>query len=311
MSEPDQTLVPPEDDVSTSPQPGAVAPSGTVVSGELDEGPTRAAQPPVPAHGEPSPPLLGMSETVVGDEVDAGPTRALPALPPAAESPPPPSEERGVPVVELVLSAMLVLVVAGAWVVMNADVEPAPEPAPISREAVEPVPAPAPPPPPPPVVVAPPKTVERAGPVVLPSKPPPPGTVRVFSAPTAHVFVDGKDFGKEPVTLKLPAGRNTIVLENPDLALRRVVSIDVKPNAASEERFTFAKGWLRVAAPREAKLRVDGRPMPDREVEVWEGNHRVDIIHADKAGTHESQVAVVKAREITGVFFEPPRPKQR
>lgn len=300
MSDLDKTLVPPEDDVPTSPKPGAAGPSGTVVGDELESVPTRAMQALGPA-SSPRPADAGPSATVVADEAQSGPTRPMQALPPA----------RRVPVVELVLFVALVLLGAGAWAVLNAEVEPAPQPAPISREAAQAVPSAVPPPPPvAPVARAPQKTVERPAPVVLPSKPPPPGTVKVFSEPSAHVFVDGKDFGKEPVTLKLPAGRNTLVLENPDLPLRRVVSIDVKPNSASEERFRFAKGWLRVAAPREAKVRVDGMPMPARELEVWEGNHRVDIVHADKAGTHESQVAVVKAGEITGVFFEPPRTRR-
>ncbi len=292
------------------PPPPAAGPAATVL-GDADPDTTSRRVPSLEdvREGAPQestrlrPMLTGSTQPLEPVDTAAEPTRERVALhapqDPAPEHPP---ADPGMPWWAAALMGGIVLAGIGAWALVNVDAEP------VKTESRRP----APPPPPQLTPREPPKPVdtprERPPQVVMPSKPPPPGVVKVSSEPPARVIFDGHDYGPQPVTLKLPAGRNTLLLQNDELQLKRVVIIEVKPASEAEEHFTFSKGWLRVAAPRQAKLTLDGRPLKgDRPVEVWEGNHRVDIIHADKAATHDSQVAVVVAGQTTGIYFEPPR----
>lgn len=288
MADPDQTLVTDDDDAPKAEAPSSASSSGVGPSGTMvgdDAGP-------LPPEATVASPLMDAPEAQAPVV-----TRPMPELS-AARAP-----AYGGAATAIALGVTLVLAAAGGYAIVNAELDP---PAKVERPRV------ATPPPPPPVVAASPaveKRHERPVEVVLPSKPPPPGTVTISTSPETRVSVEGKSYGEAPVTVVLPAGRNTVVLENASLALKQVVTIEVKPNGRTEERFSFAKGWLRVAAPRGTKISVDGKAMtpPMNEVEVWEGHHRVDVVHADKEGTHESQIAVVRAGKIAGVFFEPPR----
>lgn len=293
------------------PPPRAASPAATAL-GDADPDTTSRRvpsleDPPDGAQQESTrlrPMLTSVTQPLQPVEASVEPTRERVGLQvqqdPAPEHPP---ADPGVPWWAAALMGGIVLAGVGAWVLVNVDAEP------VKTESRRP-----PPPPPPqltpkePAKPADASRHERPPQLVMPSKPPPPGLVKVSSEPPARVIFDGRDFGPQPVTLKLPAGRNTVLLQNDELQLKRVVIIEVKPASEAEQHFTFSKGWLRVAAPRRAKLTLDGRPLKgDRPVEVWEGNHRVDIIHADKAATHDSQVAVVVAGQTTGIYFEPPR----
>lgn len=132
------------------------------------------------------------------------------------------------------------------------------------------------------------------------------GTVRIVTDPDANVFIDGRDLGVAPVLVTLPAGKNSVVLENKKLAFKRTVSVDVSANEQTAIRFAFSKGWLELDAPRGSAVTVDGKPVTGTQVQVWEGTHKVEVQHPDKHKTHELQTAEVKAGMTTSVHFEAP-----
>jgi len=258
-----------------------------------------------------APPLSGPTGTLVPDDDEPLPPEqgTVPQLAPelTAEVASPGERSGDDRIVPLAVLALIAVAGVAMWVLLTGEEEPQPKPATVTQQP------PPPPRPPPPAPRVEPKKAASAGtpaeielPPALPSGPPPPGMVKFITNPDTHVVVDGHDFGRQPVIVKLPAGRNTVVLQNTALQLHRVVYVDVKPAEETEQRFTFGKGLLRVAAPPKARLTLDGRPMASREVEVWEGNHRVEIVHSDKLGTRDNQIAVVIAGQTTGIYFEPP-----
>jgi serine/threonine protein kinase len=82
----------------------------------------------------------------------------------------------------------------------------------------------------------------RAKPVA-PSTPAPlrgEGTLLIASTPWCNVRVDGVDRGPTPVSLKLPAGKHTLVLTNPEFKINRTVAVPIAPNETARKKFDFA-----------------------------------------------------------------------
>ena len=140
---------------------------------------------------------------------------------------------------------------------------------------------------------------------------PEPAQVRIVTKPDTVVFADNKPLGRQPLTVTLPAGRSTLVFQNDALALRRVVWVELAPGEKTTLQRTFGKGWLRVVAPPSSVVTVDGRRMTGSEIQAWEGLHRIDIVHADKAGSRESQTIELAAGQTAGVYFRPPADRRR
>ncbi|HBQ12711.1 MAG TPA: hypothetical protein DEF51_16725, partial [Myxococcales bacterium] len=57
-----------------------------------------------------------------------------------------------------------------------------------------------------------------------------PGTLRVNTTPWSEVYVDGRRIGNTPqMNIRLPAGRHTITLVNPDFNIRERVTVTIAP----------------------------------------------------------------------------------
>ncbi|MBL8952373.1 MAG: PEGA domain-containing protein [Myxococcaceae bacterium] len=132
------------------------------------------------------------------------------------------------------------------------------------------------------------------------------GTIRIVSDPEANASVDGRQLGVTPVLVTLPAGKNLVQLENVKLGFKRTVTVDVISNEQTAVRFAFSKGWLELDAPANAKVLVDGRPAGGKQVQVWEGAHKVEALFDDKKKTHTVRTAEVSAGMTTSVHFDAP-----
>jgi hypothetical protein len=132
------------------------------------------------------------------------------------------------------------------------------------------------------------------------------GTVRIVTDPDTNVFVDGKDFGPQPVLITLPVGKQSVLLRNDKLGFKRTVSVDVVPNELTAVRFAFSMGWIEIDAPDGARVSIDGKATTGRHIQVWEGTHKVEVTHSDKKHSHSVQTAEVTASMTTSVHFEAP-----
>jgi hypothetical protein len=59
--------------------------------------------------------------------------------------------------------------------------------------------------------------------------------------PWAEVSVDGQARGQTPVSMKLPAGKHTVVLTNPEFKINRSLSVMIMPNETVRKKLDFAQ----------------------------------------------------------------------
>jgi hypothetical protein len=86
-----------------------------------------------------------------------------------------------------------------------------------------------------------------APPPVEPAPPSPPaklegeGTLVVASSPWCNVSVDGQDRGPTPLSVKLPAGKHTLVLTNAEFKITRTLPVMILPNETLRKKLDFAQ----------------------------------------------------------------------
>jgi serine/threonine protein kinase len=85
--------------------------------------------------------------------------------------------------------------------------------------------------------VAPPKPKAPEAPVKLEGE----GTLVIASSPWCNVSVDGVNKGPTPLNLKVPAGKHTVVLSNPEFKISRTLSVMVMPNETVRKKLDFAE----------------------------------------------------------------------
>jgi hypothetical protein len=84
-------------------------------------------------------------------------------------------------------------------------------------------------------------------PPVEPAAAPPPvklegeGTLVVASSPWCNVSVDGQDRGPTPLSVKLPAGKHTLVLTNAEFKITRTLPVMILPNETLRKKLDFAQ----------------------------------------------------------------------
>jgi tRNA A-37 threonylcarbamoyl transferase component Bud32 len=78
---------------------------------------------------------------------------------------------------------------------------------------------------------------EPAAPVKLEGE----GTLLLASSPWCNVKVDGVDKGPTPVSVKLPAGKHTVMLSNPEFKISRTLPVMILPNETTRKRLDFAQ----------------------------------------------------------------------
>jgi hypothetical protein len=132
------------------------------------------------------------------------------------------------------------------------------------------------------------------------------GTARIVTDPECTVTVEGRDLGVTPVLVTLPAGKNQVVLENKKLLFKRTVTVEVQANEQTAVRFAFSKGWIELDAPKESTVNIDGRAVTGKHIQVWEGTHHVEAVHADKKRSRASRTVEVAAGMTTSVHFDAP-----
>jgi serine/threonine-protein kinase len=65
------------------------------------------------------------------------------------------------------------------------------------------------------------------------------GTLLLASSPWCNVKIDGVDKGPTPISVKLPAGKHTVVLTNPEFKINRTTPVMILPNETNRKRFDF------------------------------------------------------------------------
>jgi hypothetical protein len=67
------------------------------------------------------------------------------------------------------------------------------------------------------------------------------GTLVIASSPWCNVSVDGAAKGPTPISLKVQAGKHTVVLTNPEFKITRTLSVMVMPNETVRKKLDFAQ----------------------------------------------------------------------
>jgi len=65
------------------------------------------------------------------------------------------------------------------------------------------------------------------------------GTLLLATSPWCNVKIDGVDKGPTPLTVKLPAGKHTVLLTNPEFKINRTVPLMILPNETNRKRYEF------------------------------------------------------------------------
>ncbi len=136
----------------------------------------------------------------------------------------------------------------------------------------------------------------------------PASVVRIETDPPCTVSYQGDDYGPQPVLITMPVGPNVITVENPEVGLKRQVTIKASDEERTFLRLEFVRGWVDVDAPAGAKVSIDGVPAKGRTITIWEGRHRVDVVFAN--GQKASKSADVVRGETTQLFFDAPVPNE-
>ncbi len=136
----------------------------------------------------------------------------------------------------------------------------------------------------------------------------PASIVRIETDPTSSISWNGEDFGWQPALITMPVGQNVITVENKELNLRKTFTITASDSQKTFLRFEFAKGWLSVDRPQDAKVSVEGQKVTQRAILIWEGRHRVDCVFAN--GQKASKLADVVRGETAEIFFDDPLPQE-
>lgn len=218
-------------------------------------------------------------------------------------------------------AVVALLVFLGALRFATSEPEPDPSrPRPLVPRAALPAPAPPAPPPRAPVNADPPTPSPSvraplsltltldAGNGAVETTVVPASVVRIETDPPTTISWNGERYGPQPALLTLPVGPNVITVENPELGLKKSVTITANPEERTFLRLEFARGWLSVDRPASAKVSVGGVPVRERAVQLWEGRHRVDVVFANGQRTSRS-VDVVRG-ETAEVFIEEPPPAE-
>jgi hypothetical protein len=122
----------------------------------------------------------------------------------------------------------------------------------------------------------------------------PKGRLKIESDPKgAHVFVDGRDVGKAPMSIPdLVIGVHTIVLETPEGSVRR--QVEITEGVTEEVSESIFPGWVRVSAPVEVTVSENGRAVPlddHNRAMLKPGVHQLRI---DNTSLHFSEVHKVE-----------------
>jgi hypothetical protein len=67
------------------------------------------------------------------------------------------------------------------------------------------------------------------------------GTLMLASSPWCNVTVDGVTRGTTPLSVKLPAGKHTVVLTNSEFNIRRTLPVTIVPDETLRKRLDFAQ----------------------------------------------------------------------
>lgn len=136
----------------------------------------------------------------------------------------------------------------------------------------------------------------------------PASIVRIETEPPVAISWNGVDYGWTPALITMPVGQHTLAIENKDVGLKRPLTITASNEERTFLRFEFAKGWLSIDRPKNAKVSVAGVPVKDRAVLVWEGRHRIDVVFGN--GQKASKMVDVVRGVTAEVFFDDPLPQE-
>lgn len=222
-----------------------------------------------------------------------------PASPPAAPGAAVPRPARSRLVLGVAI-AMTIVGFGGGILVARGGRAPVPPPSggtpavasPVAVSPPAPGPAPQSAPPAPAVTAAPPPPTPVPEPRAAPAARSPGGaaaaaSISVSAEPPGEVYVDGKRVGRSPLSVPVPRGDHEVRLRSPyeGVDVRRHVTVR---GAGTPVRFALRRGSLKVTAPQDAEVFVDGKRVGrgDVKVDLWEGNHVVEA-RLGEARVHE------------------------
>jgi hypothetical protein len=105
-----------------------------------------------------------------------------------------------------------------------------------------------------------------------------PGEVTLSVHPAVDVIFEGEKLGRTPLTAKIPNGRQTLTLSNPDLGIHTTRGITVY--GKTQQNWTVEKGSVMISAPEGAVLMLDGKSVgtaPVQEIAAYEGTHKLQV----------------------------------
>jgi serine/threonine protein kinase len=106
------------------------------------------------------------------------------------------------------------------------------------------------------------------------------GLVTLGTEPTTEVYLGRRHLGRTPLSVRLPRGRHTLTLRNPQLGLRARRTLLVAKSAVTA-RFAFYRGQVRFQLPPGRHVQIDGKllgrtPLPP--LHLFEGRYTVTVI---------------------------------
>jgi len=127
----------------------------------------------------------------------------------------------------------------------------------------------------------------------------------ITASEPGELFVDGKRVGRPPLQRPVSAGRREVRLLDANLGLDVSRTVEVRaPRTAL--RIEVGKGRLSVRAPEGAEIALDGRLVARgsvRDLEVWEGRHRIEVMLGPARDQHDFRVGANEGYdyEVTAV----------
>jgi serine/threonine-protein kinase len=123
--------------------------------------------------------------------------------------------------------------------------------------------------------------------------------LEVLASEPGELFIDGRRAGRPPLQRAVAAGRREIRLLEANLGLDVTRVVDVRAPRTSV-RIDVGKARLTVRAPELAEIALDGRVVARgsvRDMEIWEGRHRIEVTLGDARDRHDFRVGANETYE--------------
>jgi hypothetical protein len=121
----------------------------------------------------------------------------------------------------------------------------------------------------------------------------------VDASEPGELFIDGRRAGRPPVERAVAPGRREVRLLEANLGLDVTRLVEVRPPRTSV-RIEVGRARLTVRAPPAAEIALDGRAVARgtiRDLEIWEGRHRLEVTLGEARDRHDFRVGANETYE--------------